>query len=178
MNKWAYDFSVGVADRLEPLMHQVKNKEELRRMQAIYFRARFGDSAKQVSQRTGLTLGTVHNLHSRWRKEGEAALELAPRGGRRHAYMSIEEERAWLLDTFGEQAMAGGILEVSRIHCAYETKIGKDVPSSTIYDLLHRHGWRKVAPRPRHPQGDAAAQEVFKKTGRSSLHKPNKKPPR
>jgi transposase len=176
MSKWAHDFSGNVAAQLEPLMHQAKNKEELRRIQAIYFRARFGDNAKQVSQRTGLTLGTVHNLHSRWRKEGESALELTPRRGRHHAYMSMEEERHWLFDAFGEQAIAGGILEVSRIHRAYETKMGKEVPSSTIYDLLHRHGWRKIAPRPRHPQGDPAAQAAFKKTGQTSSRKRHKKP--
>lgn len=175
MSKWAYDFSPSVALRLEPLMLRAKDKESLRRIQAIYFRARFGDTALQVSQRTGLKLGTVHNLHSRWRKEGEAALELEVRGGRHHAYLTLEEERSWLHETFGEQALAAGILEVSRIHRAYEQKIGRTVAHTTVYDMLHRHGWRKIAPRPQHPQGDPAAQEAFKKTGRISSPKRKKK---
>ncbi len=173
MSKWAYDFSASVAARLEPLMMEAKRKEDLRRIQAIYFRARFGDTALQVSLRTGLKLGTVHNLHSRWRKEGEAALELEARGGRHHAYLSLEEERRWLHETFGEQALMAGILEVSRIHRAYETKIGRKVAHTTVYDLLHRHGWRKIAPRPKHPKGDVAAQEAFKKTGRTSSNTPS-----
>jgi transposase len=168
MGKWAHDFSASVAERLEPLMLRAKDKESLRRIQAIYFRARFGDSALQVSQRTGLKLGTVHNLHSRWRKEGEAALDLEMRGGRHHAYLSLEEERRWLFETFGEQALAAGILEVGRIHRAYEEKLGRTVAHTTVYDLLHRHGWRKIAPRPKHPQGDPIAQAAFKKTGRTS----------
>jgi len=175
MSKWAHDFSPSVALRLEPLMLQAKSKEELRRIQAIYFRARFGDTALQVSQRTGLTLGTVHNLHSRWRREGEAALEMETRGGRNHAYLSYEEEQRWLHETFGEQALAAGILEVSRMHRAYEEKIGRKVAHTTVYDMLHRHGWRKIAPRPQHPQGDPVAQEAFKKTGRASLPKHRKK---
>ena len=175
MSKWAHDFSANVAERLEPMMLRAKDKESLRRIQAVYFRARFGDTALQVSQRTGMKLGTVHNLHSRWRREGEAALELAVRGGRNHAYLTLEEERRWLHETFGEEALAAGILEVSRIHRAYEGKIGRAVARTTVYDLLHRHGWRKIAPRPRHPQGDPARQEAFKKTGRTSSRRRKKK---
>jgi len=171
MGKWAYDFSAEVAERLEPLLEAASSREELRRIQAIYFRARFDDNAEMVAMRTGLKLGTVHNLHSRWRKEGEAALELKAKGGRRHNYLTLEEERCWLHDTFTEEAIVGGILEVSRIQRAYEEKIGHKVFPSTIYDLLHRHGWRKIAPRPHHPQGDAALQAAFKKTGQASSEK-------
>src|SRR5580704_5911495 len=34
---------------------------------------------------------------------------------------------------------------------------------STIYNLLARHGWRKLMPRPFHPRRDIAAQNAFKK---------------
>ena len=33
----------------------------------------------------------------------------------------------------------------------------------TVYNLLHRHGWRKLMPRPFHPKRDFA-QNAFKKT--------------
>jgi hypothetical protein len=36
--------------------------------------------------------------------------------------------------------------------------------NSTVYDLLARHGWRKLMPRPFHPKRDVAAQDAFKKT--------------
>jgi hypothetical protein len=35
--------------------------------------------------------------------------------------------------------------------------------NSTVYNLLHRHGWRKLMPRPFHPKRDLAAQNAFKK---------------
>lgn len=178
MSKWLYDFSDEVAQRLESLMTAATGKEEMRRIQAIYFRARFGDGAEMVAKRTGLTIGTVHNLHSRWRKEGEAALELKPRGGRNHAHLMPEEERMWLLNSFSEEAIIGGILEVSCIHRAYEEKIGRSVCKATVYDLLHRHGWRKVAPRPHHPKADVGAQADFKKTGQISSKRHKKKPPK
>lgn len=173
----AHDFSGSVAARLESFLIEACGKEELRRIQAIYFRAGFGDSAETVAKRTGLTIGTVRNVHSLWRKHGEASLDLKTRGGRHHAYMTWEEERRWLHDTFGEAAISGGILEVSRIQHAYEARIGRKVYPATVYDLLHRHGWRKIAPRPHHPQGDAAAQAAFRKTGRSFSKQRKKKPP-
>ena len=43
-------------------------------------------------------------------------------------------------------------------------KVGHEVDESTIYRLLNRHGWRKLMPRPRHPQADLQEQEEFKKT--------------
>jgi hypothetical protein len=52
---------------------------------------------------------------------------------------------------------------VGQIWQAYAQRIGHDVDDSTIYRLLNRHGWRKLMPRPRHPQADPQAQEQFKK---------------
>lgn len=171
MSRWLHGFSEVEADRLEVLLTEASSKEALRRIQVIYFRARFKDTAAEVAERTGLKLGTVRNLHSRWRKEGEGSLELKRKGGRHHAYLSHEEEREWLAASFGEEAIRGGILEVSAVKRAYEAKIGQTVYLTTIYDLLHRHGWRKIAPRPQHPKADIAAQEAFKKTGRKLSQK-------
>jgi hypothetical protein len=47
---------------------------------------------------------------------------------------------------------------------AYEKAIGHATSDSTVYNLLHRHGWRKLMPRPFHPKRDVAAQNAFKKT--------------
>ena len=42
-------------------------------------------------------------------------------------------------------------------------KLGTEVSKDYAYDLLHRHGWRKIEPRPRHPKSDSETQEEFKK---------------
>ena len=42
--------------------------------------------------------------------------------------------------------------------------IGHKTSDSTVYNLLHRNGWRKLMPRPFHPKRDVAAQNAFKKT--------------
>jgi transposase len=85
------------------------------------------------------------------------------RGGRHHQHLTQEQE-AELLAPFVKRAEAGGMLSVAEIQQAYRERCGKAVARSTVYRLLERHGWRKIAPRPRHPKADVAAQAAFKKT--------------
>ena len=89
----------------------------------------------------GFDVGTVRNLHSAFLRDGEAALKLSGKGGRYHAYLTEEEEASWL-EGFRDAGENGGILEVGRIQAAFEEKVGRKVAKSTVYDLLHRHGWR------------------------------------
>lgn len=96
-------------------------------------------------------------------KNGEAALRLRGRGGRFHAYLS-EVEEAEFLTSFIESGQEGDILEMSEIHRAYEQKVNQKVPKSTIYRLLDRHDWRKLAPRPKHPKTNTSTMEAVKKT--------------
>ena len=89
-------------------------------------------------------------------------------GGRRHEYLTLQEEKEFLAPFFA-QAHNGEIATVAQIQRAFEAKIGHEVDDSTIYRLLARHGWRKLMPRPRHPQADLQAQEQFKKTLKRKL---------
>lgn len=50
---------------------------------------------------------------------------------------------------------------VAEIQQTHQAQVGKAVAPSTIYRLLDRLGWRKVVPRPRHPEADVAAQAAF-----------------
>ena len=51
-----------------------------------------------------------------------------------------------MLQEFLYQSELGGILEVSQVKAAYEQAVGHGVPKSTVYRMLARHGWRKIAP--------------------------------
>jgi transposase len=148
-----------LADRLK----RASSHAEYQRIQCVLIRATLGSSAAQIAQLLGWSTATVHVLHSRWAKEGDAVFDLRGRGGRRHQYLSPEQEQE-LLAPFVERAQAGGMLTVAEILQAYQEQSGKAVAPSTIYRLLDRHGWRKVVPRPRHPKADVAAQVAFKKT--------------
>jgi transposase len=148
-----------LADRLK----RVGSHAEYQRIQCVLMRATLGSSAAQIAELLGWSTATVHVVHSRWAKEGDAIFELRARGGRHHQHLSPEQEKQ-LLAPFVERAQAGGMLTVAEIQQAYQDRLGKEVAPSTVYRLLDRHGWRKVVPRPRHPKADVAAQAAFKKT--------------
>ena len=78
-------------------------------------------------------------------------------GGYR-AYLSLEEEEE-LLCKFDEICDKGEMCETSRIKKAHEEKVGKKAHETTIYRLMARHKFRKIAPYQRHHEGDIAEQE-------------------
>lgn len=152
--------------RLAERLKQASSHSEYQRIQCVLIRATLGSSAAQIAQLLGWSTATVHVMHSRWAREGEGLFDIRARGGRRHQYLDVEQERA-LLAPFVQRAEDGGMLKVGEIRKAYEERTGRLVAPSTVYRLLDRHGWRKVVPRPRHPKADVAAQAAFKKTSSS-----------
>jgi transposase len=119
--------------------------------------------AEEIAFHTGTSVTTVHRVISTYNRLGPAALETPGKGGRRHQYLTLAEEKAFLFPFFA-QAERGEIATAAQIQHADEAKVGHKVDESTIYRLLNRHGWRKVMPRPRHPQADPQVQEQLKKT--------------
>lgn len=89
------------------------------------------------------------------------------RGGRRRQNMTVEQERE-LLAPFLEQASTGGILVVGQVKTEIEARLERSMALSSVYNLLHRHGWRKLAPDKRHPQSDPLAQQEWKNSPSSS----------
>jgi transposase len=146
-------------------LKEARNKAEFQRVQCLWLRAALGLNANQVAQALGWRPTSVRRLQAAYWRQGEALWQRAGRGGRRHQNLRVGEE-AQLLAGFQERAERGGLLEVSRVQQAYEQAVGHAVPKSTVYRMLARHGWRKLAPRPRHPQTDTARQQTFKKTPR------------
>ena len=149
--------------RLAERLKRASSHSEYQRIQCVLIRATLGSSAAEIAQLLGWSTATVHVMHSRWAKEGEAIFEVRGRGGRHHQYLTPEQEQE-LLAAFAQRAQAGGMLTVTEVQQAYRERSGKHVARSTIYRLLERHGWRKIVPRPRHPKADVAAQAAFKKT--------------
>lgn len=146
-------------------LNETKSAAEFKRVQCVWLSGTLGLTAKQVATAIGWHPRSVKRIQSRYRREGTAAFQGSGKGGRYRQNLTLEEEQQ-LIDQFRSKAEQGGMLVVSEIKAAYEQKIGRQVPKSTIYRMLKRHGWRKVAPRPRHPKADPALQEEFKKTSR------------
>ena len=85
--------------------------------------------------------------------------------------MSTEQERE-LLAPFLERASTGGILVVGQVKTELEARLGRSMALSSVYNLLHRHGWRKLAPDKRHPQSDPLVQQEWKKNSPTTSPKP------
>ena len=132
-------------------MKKSKDKDEFRRFQAVWLRMAKGLSVEKISKITCYSKSWVRRLHSLYKNGGIEELAVSARGGRHNENMTLKEEEKFIAP-FLEKGKAGGILEVSEIHRAYEKVMGRKVSTSVIYLLLHRNGWRKIAPRPQHPK--------------------------
>ena len=44
------------------------------------------------------------------------------------------------------------MIEIKEIKASYQAAVDHPISVAQIYYVLHRHGWRKVMPRSRHPQ--------------------------
>jgi transposase len=153
----------GSAERLAALLQEAKDKAEYQRIQCVWLRAALGLPATQIATALGWQVGSVRQVHSEYLRQGEAALRSKPVGGRQRQNLTIEQEKELLLP-FLQQAEAGGLLVVAPVQAAYEAAVGRPVHHSVVYRALHRHGWRKIMPRPRHPKASEEAQEAFKKS--------------
>ena len=115
-----------------------------------------------IAEAMGVSLSTVNRAHMAYDQGGIKALKPKPCGGRQRENMTMAAEQA-LLARFAKAAGAGEMLNIHDLKSAYEQAIGHPTSNSTIYNLLDRHHWRKLMPRPFHPQRDVAAQNAFKK---------------
>jgi transposase len=129
----------------------------------VWLRAALGLAAPQIATALGWQVGSVRQVHSDYLHHGEAVLRSKPCGGRHRQNLTVEQERE-LLAPFLEQAADGGVLVVAPVQVAYEAAVGRAVHHSVIYRALHRQGWRKVVPRPKHPKANEEVREAFKKS--------------
>ncbi len=142
-----------------------KSTDELRMAQSVLAPGLLDVPDRITGQIIGRSRGTVVQMR---KKFGELEQSQDRNwGGRRYAYMTIEQERQFISE-FLDKASRGGILVVSEIKRAFEARVGNKVAKTTIYRMLDRHDWRSIIPRPRHPNSDTEAQEGFKKTPENS----------
>jgi transposase len=122
-----------------------------------------GMTQPAIAEAMGVSLSTVNRAHMTYDSGGVKALKTKPSGGRQRENMTLAQEEA-LLARFAATAGAGELLNIHDLKAAYEKAIGHATSNSTVYNLLRRHGWRKLMPRPFHPKRNRAAQNAFKKT--------------
>lgn len=160
MSKPAY-FPDGSTSQMKELVKEAQDVSELKKIWCVLL-GTLGMNSRDISPLVGYHKSHVKLTWAKYREKGKLAFASPKeKGDRNRAHLSLEEEKSFLAPFF-QRAEKGGILIVTEIHQAYEKAFGKKVFPSVIYDMLHRHGWRKIAPRPAHPRGNATDQEIFK----------------
>lgn len=145
---------------------------ELRMAQALLMPLKFGLSLEDTGVALGISKSWTLRLRQRFSRIQDGQEQPKSRMGMRNrARMTLEEEAA-LLAPFIEQAKQGGVIIVPPIKTAIEKALGRTMAQSTVYAMLHRHGWRKLAPDKQHPKSDPVAQEAFKKNSLKRSIKP------
>jgi transposase len=148
-----------------------KTIEQLRQAQALALPLQYGMSLAQTAQAIGISTGWVCRLRNQFIRGQIAEDGSKPVRGGRHRENFTHEQEAELLKPFLEEAGKGGILVVGKIKPQLEAALGREMGLSTVYKLLHRHNWRKLAPDKRHPQSDPQAQEDWKKNSPKNSRK-------
>ena len=159
----ARPFSARLKRQLADLLDQASTRAAYERILCVWLRVTLGLPAPQVAAALGWHAGAVRNLQARVWRDGLTVLQTPGRGSRHRENLTpIEEET--LLEGFCLTAGQGGVVEAGPIRQAYEKQFGHTVHKSTVYRMLARHGWRKLAPRPQHPDASAKEQAAFKKS--------------
>lgn len=158
-------------EQARQMLAQARTVEQLRQAQAVVLPLDHGLSLEQTARAIGQSVTWTCRLRNRFMAGQVVGDGSTPaRGGRRHQNMTPEQERA-ALAPFLQRAAAGGILVVSQLKAELEQSLGRPMALSSVYKLLHRHGWRKLAPDKRHPQSDPLAQQEWKKNSPSTSPK-------
>lgn len=160
---------------LEAAVTQAANAKtisELRMAQALLMPLKFGLSLDDTSVALGLSKSWTFRLRQRFsRIQSGQEQPKSQQGLRNRARMTLEEEAA-LLAPYIEQAKQGGVIIVPPLKAKLEETLGRSMAQSTVYAMLHRHGWRKLAPDKQHPESDPVAQEEWKKNSPKRSNKP------
>lgn len=151
---------------------QAKTISELRMAQALLLPLKFGLSLDDTSVAVGRSKSWTLRLRKCCgRIQSGQEQPKTKQGLRNRARMTLEEEAA-ILAPFLEQAKEGGVIVVPPLRAQLEHAVGRPLAVSTVYAMLHRHGWRKLAPDTQHPQSDPAAQDAWKKNSPTRSPKP------
>jgi transposase len=89
-----------------------------------------------------VSVTTVRRVIATYKRAGVAGIETAGKGGRRHQYLTLSQERAFL-QPFMARAARGEMVTAAEIQRAFEEEAKQSVALSSIYRLLDRHGWRQ-----------------------------------
>jgi hypothetical protein len=121
-----------------------KTVEALRAAQALLLPLEFGLSLEETATVIGLSKSRTGKLRTQFQRIETGALQIRSKKElRNHARMSLDEE-AKFLARFVAQAKDPATLAISELKVELEKCTGKPISTSTVYQLLRRHGVSKL----------------------------------
>ena len=145
----AYRITKEENERIQAAEKATQDKRLSRQLKVLMLRYE-GKSNPEIAEKLDISTDRISHLVSQFKRDGlEEFMRMKYTGHNRN--MTYEEEQA-ILDRFTEQAEGGHIITVKEIKAAFDEKLGRDTGRGYIYMLLARHKWRKIKPRPKHPE--------------------------
>lgn len=149
------------AQQFRLYLNKSQDKNEYQRIQVVYLRIIRRKPAYDVSQTLCVPIGTIYQWSWRYNKFGIDGILNKPKGGNHNSLMTKKEELL-LLKELEADGIKGCIVTAKEIRLKIETKLTKPTSHTHTYNVLKRHKWRKIAPRPRNPKTKPADRETFK----------------
>ena len=147
---------------LQALTRQQEGRRAWKRYQAVILASQ-GRTAEEIAAALGCGARSVQNWVARYNRGGPEALRERPHPGRPPRWPG----RNW---TRFRQRLEAGPTPEDGICTFYgpdlrrilEHEFGVILRLQAVYDLLHRHGFSSLMPRPQHKDADEELQAIFK----------------
>lgn len=134
---------IGVADvaRARKQLRAALDAEQLRQAQAVLLPLDLGLSLAATATAIGRSVTSTRLLRKRF-LGAERRVERR-RGGRRNEHLTLMQEQA-LLAPFADRLAAGAPGLAGELRVVLGALLGRPLAFSTVYALLHRHGWQRA----------------------------------
>ena len=128
---------------LQKWVREAQTREELQKRLSIWLTHAGPFTAHRVATLLGVSKPTVWQWVSQYNHLGPGGLARVGRGGRRWAYLTPDQEAAFL-EQLRQHSQQGDSLTTQRIQRELCEVTGKKVSPSYVYALLKRHHWPKL----------------------------------
>lgn len=140
-----------------------------RRMLALAF-VLDGQTRTHAAESCGMDRQTLRDWVHRYNTDGLAGLRDRAHTGRPGRLTAAQKEELCLLVEAGPDLEKDGVVRWRRVdlQAVIKKRFDVELAPRSIGTILKELGFRRLSPRPYHPNKDAEAQEAYKKTSRSS----------
>ena len=150
--------------RIKELLIQSQTKADFQRILCLWLQVSLNLSIAQVALAVGWSEEKVRKVRSAYFRHGETALIGLERGGAKHRNLKPEEEIELITPLWENFGGAKKVL-AAKVKEAYEEKVGRPVPKSTVYRMLKRCGWQKNEPNSRFRDSNTPPEKKNRQTG-------------